>query len=123
MLYGVDLDGSGDYSKMAKAIDNAPQYRGAAGVSSLASAYDAPEVRVDVNTRIETTYAQPEKGERPIAEPIKQKRAPNANQPPELFSKAGLPQWLNNPRYKGAAPGKDELWRPWHRQGKWFYSG
>ena len=24
---------------------------------------------------------------------------------------------------KDAAPGKDELWRPWHRQGKFFYSG
>ena len=34
------------------------------------------------------------------------------HQPPELFSKAGLTDWLNNPRKPGDAPGNDELWKP-----------
>jgi len=123
VLYGVDLDGSGDYAAMSKAIDDAPMYRGAAGVSSLKNANNDPDFRVEVNTRIQTTYAQPEMKEdgTPIREPIREKRV--GYQPPELFSKAGVSGWLNTNRYKGAAPGKDELWRPHHKQGKWFYSG
>ena len=65
MLYGADLDGSGDLRAMDKEIKEAPQYQGAAGVSSLAHAYDEPEVRVDVNTRIDSTYAQPFRGKAP----------------------------------------------------------
>ena len=106
---------------MAKEIDAAPMYKGAAGVSSLAHAYDEPEVRVDVNTRIHTTYAQPVRGEAPIQEPIKQKSV--GYNPPELFSKAGVTGWLMREKWHGAAPGRDELWRPHHYQGKWFYSG
>ena len=51
VLYGVDLDGSGDYAAMDKAITSAPQYQGAAGRSSLAGAYDEADT-IDVNTRI-----------------------------------------------------------------------
>ena len=55
VLYGQDLDGSGDYAAMDKAITQAPQFKGAAGVSSLAHAYDEAEHSIDVNTRIDTT--------------------------------------------------------------------
>ena len=119
VLYGKDLDGSGDYTKMNADIVSAPQYRGAAGLSSLANANDAPEMSVDVNTRIDTTYAEEagvparvrSPGE-PIREPIKPKRAKSPFQPPELFSKAGVSGWMNQPRAPGLAAGKDELWRP-----------
>jgi hypothetical protein len=130
VLYGVDLDGSGDYAAMDKAITAAPQYKGAAGVSSLRHAYDEAEHSIDVNTRIDTTYAEQagvppanRKPGSPIREPIKQKRPPNPKQAPELFSKAGVADWVNRPRRPDAAPGKDELWRPWHKQGAFFYSG
>ena len=104
----------------------------AAGVSSLRYAHTAPEHRVDTNTRIDTTYADqagvPPKDRKggpgsPIRDPIKQKRPPNPKQVPELFSKAGVADWVNRPRKPDAAPGKDELWRPWHKQGRFFYSG
>ena len=130
ILYGTDLDGSGDYAKMTKAVENAPQYKGAAGVSSLAHAYDEPEHRVDVNTRIDMTYAVdagvPAAGHtpgQPIREPVKVKRQQNQFQAESLFSKAGISNWGMNPKWKGAAPGRDEEWRPWHRQGKFFYQG
>ena len=130
VLYGQDLDGSGDYAAMDKAITQAPQFKGAAGVSSLAHAYDEAEHSIDVNTRIDTTYAEqagvPPAGRKPgspIREPIKVKRMPNPKQAPELFSKAGVADWMNKPRGPGQAPGKDEAWRPWHRQGAFFYSG
>ena len=127
---GVDLDGSGDYAAMDKAITSAPQYQGAAGRSSLAGAYDEAEHTIDVNTRIDTTYADqagvPPKDRKggpgsPIRDPIKQKRPPNPKQVPELFSEVGV-DWVNRPRKPDAAPGKDELWRPWHKQGRFFYS-
>ena len=51
---------------------------------------------------------------------IKQKRPPNLKQVPELFSKAGVADWVNRPRKPDAAPGKDELWRPWHKQGRFL---
>ena len=96
----------------------------------MRNAHNAPEHRVDVNTRIDTTYAVeagvPAAGHNPgspIREPIKQKRPPNPKQAPELFSKAGVADWMNQPRRPDAAPGKDELWRPWHKQGRFFYSG
>ena len=68
----------------------------------------------------------PPKGHRPgspVREPIKQKRAQSKFAPPELFSKAGVADWTQQPRAPGKAPGKDELWRPWHKQGAFFYSG
>ena len=87
--------------------------------------------RVDVNTRIDATYATdagvPAKGhvpgQGPVREPIKQMRAVNRNEPPALFSKAGIRGWMNEERAPGVAPGKDEAWRPWHNQGAFFYSG
>jgi len=96
---------------MRKDIDAAPQYQGAAGVSSLAHAYDDPDFKVEVNTRIHSTYAKPERDPsgKPIAEPIKAKKV--GYQPPELFSKAGLSKWVNSPRKQGAHPGFDELWK------------
>ena len=131
VLYGQDLDGSGDMAKMRADVENAPQYAGAAGVSSLRYAHTAPEHRVDTNTRIDTTYAdeagvkaaRPHGEDGPIREPLKQARAANKFQKPELFSKAGVAGWVNSERAPGKAPGKDEAWRPWHNQGKWFYSG
>ena len=127
----VAVDGSkSSFKAMDKAITTAPQYAGAAGVSSLAHAYDEAEHSIDVNTRIDTTYAEqagvPVAGRKPgspIREPIKQKRQPNVNQKPELFSKAGVSGWVNRERGPGQAPGKDEAWRPWHKQGAFFYSG
>ena len=91
----------------------------------------APEHRVDTNTRIDTTYAdeagikaaRPHGPDGPIREPLKQARAASKFQKPELFSKAGVAGWVNSERAPGKAPGKDEAWRPWHNQGKWFYSG
>lgn len=111
VLYGVDLDGSGDYAAMKKELDAAPQYQGAAGVSSLANANKHEDFTVEVNTRIHTTYAKPErqKGGKPIAEPLKAKKT--GSNAPELFSKAGVADWVNNPRQRGAHAGRDELWK------------
>ena len=122
VLYGTDMDGSGDLASMDKAITSAPQYQGAAGVSSLAHAHDAPEVRVDVNTRIDMTYAVdagvPAKGHKPgspIQMPMKEKHL--GWQPPELFAKAGVAGWMCSESKNGAQVGKDEAWRPWHGTG------
>ena len=133
VLYGTDIDQSGDLGAMHKALSTAPQFKGAAGVTSLEHAHDAPEHRMDVNTRIHTTYgidagvpAPGHKPGTPVREPIKQIRNVNPHQHPELFSKAGLRGWMNKERPaeggRHAGPGKDEAWRPWHNQGKFFYS-
>ena len=125
VLYGTDMDGSGDLKSMDKAITSAPQYQGAAGVSSLAHAHDAPEHRVDVNTRIDTTYAVdagvPAKGHKPgspIQMPMKEKHL--GWQPPELFSKVGVAGWMMAEAKNGAPTGKDEAWRMYHGTGAFF---
>jgi len=113
-----------------KAISSAPQYQGAAGRSSLLQGQHQPEHRVDVNTRIDSTYATdagvPVKGRAPgapVRSPIKQSRVGNPHAHPELFSKAGVSGWMNHERDLGSGPGRDELWRPYHNGGKFFYSG
>ena len=129
ILYGADIDGSGDAKAMMKAVENAPQYKGAAGMSSLAKNLEAPDHRVDVNTRIDTTYAIDAGVGGEGLQPGEAVRMPervargHQNEPSQLFSKAGVSGWTMNARGEGLAPGKDENWRPWHKAGAFFYSG
>jgi len=110
VLYGVDLDGSGDYRQMHKEVE--ATRKGAAGVSTLKHAYDDPDFKVEFNTRIDTTYARPERDPsgKPIMDPIRSKKVNYGT--PELFSKAGVANWVNHERGRGEHAGKDELWKP-----------
>ena len=115
VLYGQDLDGSGDMAKMRADVENAPQYAGAAGVSSLRYAHTAPEHRVDTNTRIDTTYAdeagvkaaRPHGGRaHPRAIGRRAAAVPKANRCPRRASPAGSTRSVRRARPARRA------WRP-----------
>eukprot|EP00966_Prymnesium_polylepis_P301013 6955463-Prymnesium_polylepis.1 len=82
---------------------------------------DVPECRVNLNTQIDQTYAQPDKGDEPIA-PRERIRRHVGIQPPEYLSRAGLAAWMTAPAKPGAPAGRDENWKPTRKMGKWFYS-
>ena len=122
VLYGADMDGSGSLADIMKSLEESKDFKGAAGLSSLRAAMETPEVRVDLNTQIDQTWAKPEKGDTPIEERVKIRRHVG-KQPPECFSNAGLSGWMMKPARSGAQPGRDELWKPTTKMGKFFYAG
>ncbi|KAL1525493.1 hypothetical protein AB1Y20_020349 [Prymnesium parvum] len=82
-----------------RSTKSAPVFLGAAGINSAQAASDMLELRVEQNTQIDQTHAQPEKQMQPLARQLRKHRTP-ASHAPYSLSAMGLGGWMT----RGLAP-------------------